>query len=213
MRIVVATNNAGKLNELRSLLGRGVELLTLQDVGLNAPDETGTTFEENALLKARAASRFGDAALADDSGLEVEALNGEPGVHSARYSGPDATDEANNEKLLHALALVAPGGRRARFVSVVAFVVADGTEVTARGTVDGAIALEPIGTNGFGYDPLFEIHDAGAAQHQGQTMAELTTDEKNRISHRGRAFRELRSRLTAMGLLRDEPSGSNQHSP
>ena len=204
MRIVVATNNPGKLNELRALLGGGVELLTLSDVGLSVPEETGTTFEENALLKARAARQHGDAAIADDSGLEVEALNGEPGVYSARYSGPDATDNANTEKLLQVMEPVSRGDRAARFVSVVAFVTADGRELMARGTVDGVIAQKPSGSHGFGYDPIFEIDDAGAEHHRGQTMAELTIEEKNRISHRGRAFRELRSKLIAAGFLSEE---------
>lgn len=204
MRIVVATNNPGKLSELRSLLGDGVDLLTLSDVGLSAPEETGTTFEENALLKARAACQHGDAAIADDSGLEVEALNGAPGVYSARYSGPDATDDVNTEKLLQVMESVSRGNRAARFVSVVAFVTADGRELMTRGTVDGVIAEKPSGSNGFGYDPIFEIDDAGAEHYRGLTMAELTTEEKNRISHRGRAFRELRLKLIAAGFISDE---------
>lgn len=210
MRIVVATNNSGKLNELRALLGGGVEFLTLSDVGLSAPEETGTTFEENALLKARAARQHGDAAIADDSGLEVEALDGAPGVYSARYSGPGATDHANTEKLLQVMESISRGHRAARFVSVVAFVTTDGRELTARGTVHGLIAEKPSGSNGFGYDPIFEIDDAGAEHYRGLTMAELTTEEKNRISHRGRAFRELRSKLIAAGFLSEESTTPNR---
>lgn len=191
MRVIVATNNRGKLAELSALLPDGVELLTLADAGLESPDETGATFRENALLKARAAAPHADAAVADDSGLVVDALDGAPGVYSARYAGPDASDEDNNRTLLAALANVPDDARSCAFVSAVAWVTAPGDELTAEGRVSGRVLRAPRGTGGFGYDPLFEIMDPDGGEFNGRAMAELTRDEKNRISHRGRALRAL----------------------
>lgn len=201
MRVIVATNNAGKMVELRALLGDAFDLLTLQDAALDSPEETGHTFEENALLKARAASTHADAAIADDSGLEVSALAGAPGVMSARYGGEHATDDQNNAKLLAALIGVPQTDRTARFVSSVTFVTASGTEFVARGEIEGTITEAPRGTGGFGYDPLFEIADPGAGPYTGRTMAELSSDEKNGLSHRARAFRDLQRQLDRAGLL------------
>lgn len=191
MMIVVATNNRGKLEELRALLPAGLNLLTLSEAGLESPDETGSTFEENALIKARAAAGFGDAAIADDSGLVVDALDGRPGVWSSRFAGADARDADNNHKLLAELADVAAGGRTARFASVVALATNDGRTFTARGSVEGHIGHAPRGTGGFGYDPLMIVSDPDAVQFNGLTMAELTLEEKNQISHRARAYRAL----------------------
>jgi XTP/dITP diphosphohydrolase len=208
MRVIVATNNRGKLAELRELMPRDVELLTLADAGLESPEETGTTFVENALVKARAAAPYADAALADDSGLIVDALGGEPGVRSARYAGEGATDEQNNVKLLDALRDLNLTRPVARFVCAAAFVSVGCGEWVAEGIVEGQIIGSPRGTEGFGYDPLFEIHDSAASAFTGRTLAELTIDDKNRISHRSRAMRSLVSDLRAAGVLPDRESRS-----
>lgn len=196
MRILIATSNPGKAAELARLLPPSVELLSLNDVNLTSPDETGATFEENALLKARAAAASGDIAIADDSGLEVDALAGAPGVHSARYAGADSTDERNNCKLLAALDLIAESGRTARFRSVVALVTPQGEELTAEGSIEGSISRAPRGAYGFGYDPLFIITDPAVPGFVGRTMAELAVPDKNRISHRARAYAALAQALS-----------------
>ncbi|MEX1157917.1 MAG: RdgB/HAM1 family non-canonical purine NTP pyrophosphatase [Thermomicrobiales bacterium] len=201
MRVVVATYNAGKLEELRELLPSGLRLVSLSDVGLESPDETGASFEENALIKARAAASAGDAAIADDSGLEVDALDGRPGVRSSRYAGDDASDEDNNLRLLAELDGVADERRTARFVSAVALVTRDGLEFTARGSVEGRIGRVARGSGGFGYDPLLIVSDPDAVQFNGRTMAELSLDEKNQISHRARAYRSLLLRLSSEGFI------------
>jgi XTP/dITP diphosphohydrolase len=192
-RVVVATGNPGKLAEIRAALDRpGWEFVTASDLGREPleVEETGATFAENAELKAQAyAEEFGLAALADDSGLEVDALGGAPGVRSARFAGEAASDEENNALLLERLADV-EGPRTARFRSVVALVRRDGVLVTAAGACEGRILREPRGDGGFGYDPLFE---PGAAP--GSTMAELDMTDKNAISHRGAALRALRVAL------------------
>jgi XTP/dITP diphosphohydrolase len=192
-RVVVATRNAGKLDEIRAALPfphwRFVSSAELGD--WPEPEETGETFEENAHIKAVAArERFGLAALADDSGLEVDALDGEPGVYSSRYAGPCATDSENNSRLLLALGDVPAQARAARFRCVMVFIDEDGTEVVASGTCEGVIGSEPRGVGGFGYDPLFRPNASS-----GRTMAELSTAEKNAISHRGAALRALREAL------------------
>jgi XTP/dITP diphosphohydrolase len=210
VRIVVATNNRGKLDELRALLPVGQTLLTLNDAGLDSPDETGETFEENALIKARAAAGFADAAIADDSGLVVDALDGRPGVWSSRFAGPDASDADNNDKLLAALAGIPDDRRTARFVSVVALVTNDGREFIASGSVEGRIAHAGRGAGGFGYDPLLILADADAVQFNGRSMAELSLDEKNQISHRARAYWALLGLLHGTGFsfeMSDAASG------
>ena len=192
-RVVVATGNDGKLSEISSIIHvPGWTFVTAGEVGV-WPDvpETGDTFIDNALIKARAAVEiFGLRALADDSGLEVDALGGAPGVRSSRYAGEAATDADNNAKLLAALADVAAEDRTARFRCVVALVAVDGSVTTAAGTCEGRIGLEPTGEGGFGYDPLF-LPDATP----GRTMAQLAPGEKNAISHRGAALRALRQAL------------------
>lgn len=195
MRVILATSNAGKLAELRALLPAHVEVIGLADVGLTPPEETGTTFAHNALLKARSAAAAADVAIADDSGLEVDALGGRPGVRSARYAGEPSDDGRNNRRVLRELAGVPSERRGARFRAAVALVARDGSEVIADGAVEGRITDAPRGTHGFGYDPLFEIADARAGDVNGRTMAELTTAEKNRVSHRGRAYRALLDQL------------------
>lgn len=193
-RVIVATGNRGKLDEIRSALDfPGWEFVTAADLGAETleVEETADTFEGNARLKARAYQEvFGMASLADDSGLEVDALGGAPGVYSSRYAGPDATDADNNAKLLSVLADV-PGARRtARFHSVIVLIGEDGVETAAGGTCEGSIGFEARGVGGFGYDPLF-----WPVATPGRTMAELDRAGKNAISHRGAALRELRERL------------------
>ena len=200
MNVIVATNNRGKLEELRSLLPSGLDLLTLSDAGLGSPEETGVTFEENALIKARAAAPHADAAIADDSGLVVDALDGRPGVWSSRFAGLDATNADNNAKLLAELSDVPDAERSARFVSVVALVTSDGQEFTARGSVEGQIGWQERGSGGFGYDPLMTVSDADAVEFSGLTMAELSLEEKNQISHRARAYRALLAVLRQAGF-------------
>lgn len=188
---MIATNNEGKLAELRALLPEGVSLLTMSEAGLDSPVETGSTFVANALLKARHAATSGHVAVADDSGLEVDALHGAPGVRSARFAGPAASDEDNNRLLLDRLTGVAVGRRGARFVSAVALVSPTGREWTAAGTLSGVIADRPRGSAGFGYDPVFQVQDPGAGDYNGRTLAELTPQEKNSVSHRARAWAAL----------------------
>jgi XTP/dITP diphosphohydrolase len=199
-RLVVATANPGKLAEIRAILADlDVELVPMTELGVPSPPEDGASFEDNALLKARAcAAATGLVALADDSGLEVDALAGAPGVWSARYAGEPADDAANNARLLAELADVPPERRTARFVCAAAAVAPDGREVVVRGTMEGRIADQPRGVHGFGYDPLFVSDAAG----DGRTNAELAPAEKDAISHRGAAFRALRTRLPE--VLADE---------
>ena len=193
-RVIVATGNRGKLDEIRTALDfPGWEFVTAADLGADAleVEETGDTFVDNARLKAHAYhDAFGIPALADDSGLEVDALGGAPGVYSSRYAGPDATDADNNVKLLSALADVPDAERTARFRSLIVLVDADGAETIAEGACEGSIGHEPRGTGGFGYDPLFLPHAT-----PGRAMAELDRAEKNAISHRGAALRALRELL------------------
>ena len=199
MKVVLATRNRGKLREIAPLLaGLGLELCTIDDVAPKAElREDADTFEENALAKARqAAAATGLPAVADDSGLEVDALGGAPGVRSARYAGPGADDARNNAKLLEALRDIPPGGRRARFRCVAAFVdPARGREITRAGVCEGEILGAPRGEGGFGYDPLFLLPD------RGRTMAELPLDEKNRVSHRAAAFRALAAALAQVQAI------------
>jgi len=192
MILVVATGNPGKLVELRELLvGLDLELRSLADLGLPSPEETGSTFAENAGLKARAAAALAKTwALGDDSGLCVDALSGAPGLHSARYA---ATDEARRARLLDALAGVPPQRRGAHFFCAAALCAPDGRVFRAEGRIYGSIATAPRGTNGFGYDPLFLPDET-----PGRTLAELPSAEKNRLSHRGRALEGLRPVLQTL---------------
>lgn len=186
MQLIFATNNAHKLTEVRAILaGTGCDVLSLADLGVDVdPEENGSTFEANALIKARAIQAItGGWVLADDSGLEVDALDGAPGVHSKRYSD-EGTHAANNTKLLRVLDGV--DDRGARFRCVLALLDPDGEPTFVDGAVEGRIATDLRGSEGFGYDPVF-LPDA----FPGRTMAELSMDEKNSISHRGEAFRAL----------------------
>ena len=192
---IVATKNAGKLAEMRALLGDlPLVLRGLADSpGIELPPE-GDDYAENAVAKARAvALATGLPALGDDSGLEVDALGGRPGVHSARYGGPGRDDAARVALLLHELATVQQAQRSARFVCVVALVTRDGESVTARGSCEGRILAAPRGERGFGYDPIF------APEGRDVSLAELPADEKNRLSHRGRAVTALLAKLRAAG--------------
>jgi XTP/dITP diphosphohydrolase len=199
--LIIATRNQGKLREYQQILvGLPLALRSLNDVGIDDDvDETGATFAENALLKARAYGALaGLAVLADDSGLEVAALDGAPGVHSHRFAGPDADDAARNTLLLEKLHGVPFHARLARFVCVIALRLPDGSEQTIEGSVPGVIEEQPKGTGGFGYDPLFFLLD------EGMTMAELPAARKNQISHRavaGQQARALLERWLAEGRL------------
>lgn len=182
--VVLASNNKGKLIELQQLVGDSVTVKSASDLNVEMPEETGVTFAENAALKADASfEQTGYISLADDSGLEVDALEGRPGVYSARYSGENATDDENNTKLLNELADVPEDLRSARFRSAIAVRIDAETLLVFEGACEGRIGHEPRGTGGFGYDPLFTFPN-------GRTMAELSADEKNAISHRGEAMRQ-----------------------
>lgn len=195
MKVVLASANPGKLRELAALAAPlGWELVPQHALGIPSAAETGETFRDNALLKARhAASAAGLAALADDSGIEVDALGGRPGVYSARYAGEHATDRQNLEKMLAELHGVPPERRSARYRCVIAYVAGadDPAPILAEGSWEGRIGIAPRGTGGFGYDPIFLPRDA-----DGRTAAELGREEKDAVSHRARALAALRERLS-----------------
>lgn len=197
MKLLVASNNAKKLGELQRILDQAgikdVELLALADVpSYPEPVEDGRTFTENALIKARAgASNTGLITLADDSGLEVDALNGMPGVLSARWAGKHGNDQANNDLLLAQIADIPEERRGAAFVSVCAIVTPDGREFVQEGRWHGTLLREPVGTNGFGYDPLFVPMEESLIEGRDRSSAQLTAQEKDALSHRGKALRAL----------------------
>lgn len=190
--IVIASKNQGKVKEICKVFeALPVKVISLSAFG-DVPDavEDGATFMENALIKARFyAKATGKACLADDSGLEVDALRGAPGVYSARYAGEHAEDAQNNEKLLRELKRVQSEGSKARFRCALAFIDENGTTLTCEGCCEGTILAAPRGNGGFGYDPLFYL------SVQNKSMAELRMDEKNKISHRGIALREMAEKL------------------
>jgi XTP/dITP diphosphohydrolase len=189
MKAVLASSNIGKLRELAAILSPlGYELVTQVSLGIDTPPETGVTFSENALLKARHAARLsGLPAIADDSGIEVDALGGRPGVYSARYAGEGATDLANLQKMLEELRDVPPDRRSARYQCVIAFARSadDPSPLIACGTWEGRVLEQPRGSGGFGYDPIFQPVDVDVS------AAELSAAEKNSRSHRGEALRAL----------------------
>jgi XTP/dITP diphosphohydrolase len=203
VRFVLATANAGKAREIADVLrGAGVDDLELVPRPDGVPDveETGTTLEDNARLKAVAlCEATGLPAIADDTGLLVDALGGAPGVRSARFAGEHATDARNVAKLLDLLRDVGPGHRTARFATVALARFPDGREVAAFGDVEGTIAPEPRGELGFGYDPVF-VPDEG----DGRTFAQLRAEDKNSLSHRGRAFRTLADGLRMVAALEEQ---------
>ncbi len=202
-KLMLATTNPGKVREFKALLGQyelfnKLTLLTPKDwpEALPEVEETGATFAENARLKAVALARAtGLAALADDSGLCVDALGGEPGLHSARWAGAGATDADRNRRLLERLAGVSQEKRTARFVCAVSLAWPDGASVEAAGTCEGVFLEMPRGANGFGYDPLFQVAELG------RTMAELTAEEKDTVSHRAKALDAVFQRKEARRLL------------
>ncbi|MDE2234908.1 MAG: RdgB/HAM1 family non-canonical purine NTP pyrophosphatase [Gammaproteobacteria bacterium] len=195
-KVVLATGNPGKLHELRALLmDTGIDVSPQDAYGVKPIEESASSFRDNALLKARHAARVsGLPAIADDSGLEVDALNGAPGVYSARYAGEGASDAANLKKLLYELRQVPAAKRTARFRCIVAFVrdAGDSAPVICEASWDGRILEEPRGRNGFGYDPVFLVPEIN------MSSAELSPSDKNQLSHRGQALRKLLQELTLL---------------
>jgi len=198
LKIVVATRNKGKIKEIQAFLNGVVEDISCAADYEGFPEtiEDGETFEQNALKKAREAMEYtGRPALADDSGLMVEALGGRPGVHSARFAGEEADDAVNNRKLLKELENIPLEQRKAAFVCSLAYIAADGSEHLFTGRIEGRILKAAQGDGGFGYDPLFLV------EGEGRTMAELALSEKNSISHRGQALRQFREYLELLTNL------------
>ena len=196
-KIIFATSNPGKMSEIREIMqDLGVEILSMKEAGIEADIvEDGKTFEENALIKARTIRDLaGCLVLADDSGLEVDALNGEPGIYSARYMGEDTSYDLKNANIIERLSGMEDEGRSARFVCVIAAAFTDGTEETRQGTIEGRIAYEPAGENGFGYDPIFYVPEYGC------TTAQLSAEQKNEISHRGKALRAIKEVIRQRGI-------------
>jgi XTP/dITP diphosphohydrolase len=194
-KIIFATGNAGKMKEIRMILeDMGLKILSMKEAGILLDiEENGTTYEENALIKARAVADCEEAkgavVLADDSGLEVDYLQGEPGIYSARYMGEDAPYSVKNANLIERLEGVPEERRGARFVCAIAAVLPDGTELTTRAAIEGRIDYEERGEHGFGYDPIFFVPEFG------RTTAQLTEEEKNQVSHRGKALRLMKEEL------------------
>lgn len=191
-RIIFATGNAGKVKEIRMIMAdTGMEVLSMKEAGIVADIiEDGATYEENALIKAREIAKYTDAiVMADDSGLEIDYLNKEPGVMSARYMGEDTPYSIKNANLIERLNGVEDKDRTARFVCAIAAVLPDGKELTTRATIEGRIGYEEKGDHGFGYDPIFYVPEFG------KTTAELSEEEKNRISHRGKALELMKEEL------------------
>lgn len=191
-RIVFATGNAGKIKEIRMIMeDTGMEVVSMKDAGIQLDiEENGQSYEENALIKARAVAAYTkDIVMADDSGLEIDALNKEPGIYSARYLGEDTPYSVKNANLIQRLEGVADDARTARFVCAIAAVLPDGRELTTRATIEGRIGYEEKGQNGFGYDPIFFVPQFG------KTTAELTEEEKNQVSHRGKALELMKEEL------------------
>ena len=194
-KIIFATGNENKMVEVRMILADcGYEIVSMKQAGIDIDIvEDGSTFEENASIKASAISKLPEACgcvvLADDSGLEVDYMNGEPGIYSARWEGVDTPYSVKNQKIIDRLAGVPDEQRTARFVCAIAAAFPDGSVVTRRGTIEGRIAYEPAGENGFGYDPIFYVPELG------KTTAEIAPEDKNKISHRGRALEMIREIL------------------
>lgn len=197
--IIFATGNANKMREIREIFGGdGIRIRSMQEAGITSdPDESGSTFTENALIKARAIRKdAGDAiVMADDSGLVIDAMPEELGVHSARFMGHDTSYDIKNQAILARMQEVPEEKRTARFVCAVAAILADGTEYTAEGVMEGRIAHAPSGNGGFGYDPIFWLPAYGC------TSADLSAADKNAISHRGKALREMKEILKSNAAL------------
>lgn len=191
-RILFATGNQGKMKEVREILADlGVEVISMREAGVSAEIvEDGETFEENAVIKARTIMELtGEVTLADDSGLEIDALGGEPGVYSARYMGADTSYHIKNNDLIRRLSQVPRQQRTARFVCSIAAAFPDGEIITTDGVIEGLIGYEEAGENGFGYDPIFVVPQLGC------TTAQLSDEQKNEISHRGKALRKMKEEL------------------
>ena len=191
-RIIFATGNAGKMKEIRMILGNlDVQVISMKEAGIDIDIvEDGTTFEENAIIKAKTIMKMtGEITLADDSGLEVDYLNKEPGIYSARYLGTDTSYTIKNKAIIDRLEKVEGNDRSARFVCAIAAVFPDGRVITTRGTLEGVIAHEEKGMNGFGYDPIVYVPEYKA------TTAELSSEIKNRISHRGKALELMKKEI------------------
>lgn len=192
-KIVFATGNANKMREIREILGEeNFDIKSMKESDINVDIvEDGNTFEENSLIKARAVAKYASDAivLADDSGLEIDALNKEPGIYSARYMGEETSYDIKNANLIDRLDGVEKKDRSARFVCAVSAVFPDGTESVVRGTIEGYIGWEPMGTNGFGYDPIFYLWDKDVS------TASLSPEDKNAISHRGQALRMIKEEI------------------
>lgn len=197
IRLVFATGNQGKVNEFRQMLGEDYEILSMKDLDVDVEIvEDGKTFEENAVIKAKTVMEAtGEMVLADDSGFEVDCLNKEPGIYSARYMGEDTPYSVKNAELLRRCEGVPEERRDARFVCVIACAYPDGTVDTATGVIEGKVAHEPKGENGFGYDPIFYLPERGC------TTGELPPEEKNAISHRGIAVRKMVEILKRRGSV------------
>ncbi len=194
-RLIFATGNEGKMREIREILADTYpEILSMKEAGIRTEIvEDGSTYEENALIKARAvAAASGELVLADDSGLEIDCLGKEPGIHSARYLGEDTSYRVKNADLIGRLEGVPEEERTARFVCAIAAVLPDGRELTVRAAIEGRIGYEEKGENGFGYDPIFYVPELG------RTTAELTEEEKNLVSHRGKALRLMKEELAKL---------------
>lgn len=191
-RIIFATGNEGKMKEIKMILGDlEIPVISMKEAGIAADiDENGTTFEENAVIKAKTICEMtGELVLADDSGLEIDALNKEPGVYSARYMGENTSYHIKNANLIQRLEEVPDEKRTARFVCAMAAAFPDGRTITTRGTIEGRIGYEERGENGFGYDPIFYMPEYGCS------TAELSLEKKNELSHRGKALRAMRQKL------------------
>ena len=197
-KIIVATGNEGKMDEIRQILqGENIQFVSLKDENLQDVEiiENGSTFEENAIIKARTISDLtGQMVLADDSGLEVDYLHGEPGIYSARYLGEDTSYDIKNNHIIDLLAGVPDDQRTARFVCVIACAFPDGRTITVRGVIEGRIGYEQKGENGFGYDPIFYVDEYNCS------TASLPPDKKNEMSHRGKALRAMKEALMGKGL-------------
>lgn len=197
-RLIFATGNEHKMIEIREILGElPVEILSMKEAGIKADIvENGNTFEENALIKAKEVCKLaGEMVLADDSGLEIDYLKGEPGIYSARYMGEDTSYRIKNQNLIDRLAGVPDEKRTARFVCAIAAAFPDGRSFVVRGTIEGIIGYEERGENGFGYDPIFYLPERGVS------TAQLPPEEKNSISHRGNALRKMKELLEHEELL------------
>ncbi len=191
-KIIFATGNQGKMQEIRTILGDiDAEILSMKEAGIQVEIiENGKTFEENAVIKAKAVAAQTDAVvLADDSGLEIDYLNKEPGIYSARYMGEDTPYSVKNQNLIDRLAGVPGEKRTARFVCAIAAALPDGEVITAHGVIEGRIGYEEKGSNGFGYDPIFYVPEYGCS------MAQLSAEQKNQISHRGKALESMKTEL------------------